>query len=187
MPRRGSFGYYLTEQLEPPKNDLRRHGQVAQDEVECAMRGGVEGVAGVEGEDLVGPSRLELPLCHEQEGAGVRAGEGPLLPIPDHALSREHLRDPLGEGACEQLHVQMAQGNGPVVVQLGCARNLRAEPDVRIPPVHRRQGAAEDGPVGMDDESLDGRREGVDEDGLHVVGSRSLAISVVQRGPEGLH
>ena len=41
-------------------DDLRRHGEVAQDEVEGAVRGGVEGLAGVEGEDVTckscGPS-----------------------------------------------------------------------------------------------------------------------------------
>ena len=36
-------------------DDLRRHGEVAQDEVEGAVRGSVEGLAGVEGENLVGP------------------------------------------------------------------------------------------------------------------------------------
>ena len=53
---------------------------MAQDEVEGAVRGGVEGLAGVEGEDVVGPSTLELSLRHEQGRAGFRAGEGPLLP-----------------------------------------------------------------------------------------------------------
>ena len=53
-----------------------RHGEVAQDEVEGAVRGGVEGLAGVEGENVVGPSPLELPLRHEQWGACVRAREG---------------------------------------------------------------------------------------------------------------
>ena len=35
-------------------DDLQRHGEVAQDEVEGAVRGGVEGLAGVEGENVVG-------------------------------------------------------------------------------------------------------------------------------------
>ena len=73
----------------------------------------------------------------------------------------EHFRDALGEGAREQLHVQLAQGYGPVVVQSGRARYLGAEPDVRVPPVHRRRGAAEDGPVGMDQEPLYGCWEGL--------------------------
>ena len=47
-------------------DDLRRHREVAQDEVEGAVRGGVEGPAGVEGENVVEPSTLELPLRHEQ-------------------------------------------------------------------------------------------------------------------------
>ena len=59
-----------------------------------------------------------------------------MLPIADHAVSREHLCDPLGEWAREQLHVQLAQGYGPVVLQLGGARYLWAEPDVRPSPVH---------------------------------------------------
>ena len=62
------------------------------------MQGGVEGLAGVEGEDVVGPSPLELPLHHEQGTAGVGAGEGPLLPMADHSVPSEHLRDPLAEG-----------------------------------------------------------------------------------------
>ena len=98
-------------------NDLRWHGGVAQDEVGCAVRSGVERLAGVEGEDLVGSSSLELPLRHNQGGPGVGGGKGPLLPITDHAVSRQHLHDPLGEGAREQLHVQLAQGYGPVVLQ----------------------------------------------------------------------
>ena len=49
-------------------NDLRRHGEVAQDEVECAGRGGVEGLAGDEAEDVVGCSPLELLLRNEQGG-----------------------------------------------------------------------------------------------------------------------
>ena len=164
-------------------NDLRRHGEVAQDEVECAVRGGVKGLAGVKGEDVVGFPPLELPLRHEQGGGGVGAREGPLLPNAGHAVLREHLRDPLREGAREQLHVQLAQGYGPVVVQFGGARDFGAEPDVRISPVHRRRGAAEDGPLGVHEEPLDGRREGLDEAGLHVVGARCLAIDLVQRGP----
>ena len=114
-------------------------------------------------------------------------GRAPLLPIADHAVSREHLRDPLGEGAREQLHVQLAQGYKPVLLQFGGARYLGAEPDVRIPPVHRRRGAAEDCPVRVEEEPLDGRRQGLDEAGLHVVGDRGLAISLVQGGLEVLH
>ena len=60
------------------------------------MRGGVEGLAGVQGEDVVGPSPLELPLRHEQGRAGVGAGEGPLLPVADHSVPCEHFRDALG-------------------------------------------------------------------------------------------
>ena len=67
--------------------------------MKCAVPGGVEGLGNVEGEDVVGSSLLEPPLRHEQGGAGVGAGEGLLLPIADHAVSREHLRDVLGEGA----------------------------------------------------------------------------------------
>ena len=110
------------------------------------MRGGVEGLAGVEGEDVVGPSLLELPLRHKQGRAGVGAGEGPLLPCADHSVPCEHLRHSLDEGAREQLHVQLAQGYRPVVVQSGRAWYLGAEPDVRLPPVHRPWGAVEDGP-----------------------------------------
>ena len=73
-----------------------------------AVRGGVEGLAGVEGEDVVGPSPLELPLRHEQWGAGVGDREGPLLPVADHSVPCEHFRDAPGEGAREQLHVQLA-------------------------------------------------------------------------------
>ena len=51
--------------------DLRRYGEVAQDEVECAVRGGVGGFAGVEGEDEVWPSALDLPLRHEQGGGAL--------------------------------------------------------------------------------------------------------------------
>ena len=91
-------------------------------------------------------------------GGGIRAGQGPLLPVADHAVSRDNLRDALGKAAREQLHVQLAQGYGLVVVQSGGARHLAAEPDVRIPPVHCRLGAAEDGPVGVDKEPLDRRR-----------------------------
>ena len=62
------------------------------------MRGVVEGLAGVEGEDVVGPPPWELPLRHEQAGAGVGAGEGPLLPVADHFVPCEDFRDALGEG-----------------------------------------------------------------------------------------
>ena len=116
---------------------LRRYGEGAQDEVEGAVRGGVEGLAGVEGENVVGPSPLELPLRHDQWRACVGAREGPLLPVADHSVPCEHFCDVLGEGAREQLHVQLAQGYGPVVVQSGGARYLGAEPDVRVPPLHR--------------------------------------------------
>ena len=115
-------------------------------------------------------------------GACVGAREGPLLPVADHSVPWEQFRDGLGEGAREQLHVQLAQGFGPVVVQSGGAWYLGAEPDVRVPPVHRRRGAAEDGPVGVDQEPLEGCREGLDETGLHVVGTWGLAIGLVQGG-----
>ena len=67
---------------------------------------------------------------------------------------------PAGEGAGEQLHVQLAQGDGPVVIRLGGAWDLGAEPHVRISPVGQRRGAPEHGPVGVDEEPLDGHREG---------------------------
>ena len=143
------------------------------------MRGGVEGLAGVEGENVVGPSPLELPLRYEQWGACVGAREGPLLPVADHSVPCAHFRDALGEGAREQLHVQLAQGYGPVVVQSCGARHLGAEPDVRVPQVHQRRGAAQDGPVEVDQGLLDGCREGLDQTGLHVVGTWGLAIGLV--------
>ena len=107
--------------------------------------------------------------------------------MADHSVPCEHFCDALGEAAREQLHVQLAQGYGPVVVQSGGARYLRAEPDVRVPPVHRWRGAAEDGPVGVDQEPLDGCPEGLDETGLHVVGTWGLAIGLVQGGLQVLH
>ena len=58
---------------------------------------------------------------------------------------------------------------------------------MRVPPVHRWRGAAEDGPVGVDQEPLDGCREGLDEAGLHVVGAWGLAIGLVQGGLQVLH
>ena len=131
-------------------HDLWRHGEVAQDEVEGAVRGGVEGLAGVEDDDVVGSSSLEVPLRHEDGSAGVGAREGPLLQVADHSVPCEHFRDALGEEAREQLHVQLAQGYGSVVVQPSRARYLGAEPYVCVPPVHRRLGIAEDGPVGVD-------------------------------------
>ena len=70
------------------------------------MRGGVEGLASVEGEEVVGPSLMGLPLRHEQGGGGVGARGGPLLPVADHSVLCEHFCDALGEGAREQLHVQ---------------------------------------------------------------------------------
>ena len=90
------------------------------------MRGGVECLAGVEGEDAFWLSPLELPLRHEQGEPGVGGGEGPPPRIADQAVSREHLRDPPGEGATKQLHVQLAQGYRLVVVQLGGAPDLGA-------------------------------------------------------------
>ena len=58
---------------------------------------------------------------------------------------------------------------------------------MRVPPVLRRRGAAEDGPVGVDQEPLDRCREGLDEAGLHVVGTRGLAMGLVQGGLDVLH
>ena len=40
-------------------DDLRRNREVEQDEVEGAVRGRVEGLAGVEGENVVEPSPAE--------------------------------------------------------------------------------------------------------------------------------
>ena len=127
----------------------------------------------------MGLSRLELLLRHEQSGACVGAREGPLLPVADHSVPCEHFCDALGEGGREQLHGQLAQGFGPVVVQSGGARYLEAEPDVHVPPVHQWRGAAGDGPVGVDQEPLDGCREGLDETGSH--------IGLVQGGLQVLH
>ena len=58
---------------------------------------------------------------------------------------------------------------------------------MRVRPVHRWRGSAEDGPVGVDQEPLDRCREGLDETGLHVVGTRGLAIGLVQGGLEVQH
>ena len=41
------------------------------------MRGGVEGLAGVSGEDVVGPPPLELPLRIEQGGPVLELGRAP--------------------------------------------------------------------------------------------------------------
>ena len=188
QPLRGDDGQPGTRvEEEQEVDDLRRHGEVAEDEVEGAVRGGVEGLAGVEGEDVVGSFPLELPLRHEQGRAGVGAREGPFLPVADHSVPCEHFCNALGEGAREQLHVQLAQGYGSVVLQPSRARYLRAEPYVCVPPVSRRRGAAEDGPVGVDQEPLDGCRECLDETGLHMVGTQGLAIGLVQGGLHVLH
>ena len=85
-----------------------------------------------------------------------------MLPVADHSVPCEHFRDAVGEGAREQLHVQLARNYGPVVVRSGGARYLEAEPDVRVPPVHQERGAVEDGPVGVHQEPLDGCWEGLD-------------------------
>ena len=58
-------------------DDVRRHGEVAQDEVEGAVWGGVEGLAGVKGEDVVGPSPLELPLRQISGGPVLEPGRAP--------------------------------------------------------------------------------------------------------------
>ena len=157
---------------EQESNDLQRHRQVAQDERECDARGGVEYLAAVEGEDVVGSSPLELPLRHEQGGGGVRT-----------TVSHDDLRDLLGEEARERLHVQLTQGHALVVVRFGGTRDLGADQNVRISPVRRRRGATEDGPLGVDKESLDGLRKRLDEAGFYVVGAWGLAMGLVQRGP----
>ena len=100
-------------------NDSGWHKEVTQDKMECPVRGGVEGFAGAGGEDVVWLAPLELPLRHEQGGGGVGAGEGPLLPVADNAVSREHLRDPLGERARKQLQAQVTHGYGSGVIKLG--------------------------------------------------------------------
>ena len=51
-------------------------------------------------------------------GASVGAVECPLLPVADQAIAREYLCVALGEVACEQFHIQLAQGYGAVVVKL---------------------------------------------------------------------
>ena len=53
---------------------------------------------------------------------------------------------------------------------------------MRIPPVHWRRGATENGTIGVDEEPLARRREGLDEAGFYVVGALGLAIGLVQRG-----
>ena len=141
-----------------------------------------KGLAGVQGEEVVGPPLLELPLGHEHGGAGVGAQEGPLQPVADHTVSREYLRDPLGEGAREQLHVPLTGGHEPVVVQFGGAQDLGADSNVRIPRVGRWRCATEDGLVGVDDEPPDEWREALDEAGLYVVGASGLSIGLVQHG-----
>ena len=47
--------------------------------------------------------------------------------------------------------------------------------------------SSEDGPVGVDQEPLNGCQEGFDETGLHMVGTRGLAVGLVQGGLEVLH
>ena len=95
-------------------------------------------------------------------------------------MSREHLRDSLVR---EEPHVRLAQDYVPVVVQFGGARDLGAEPNVRIFSVHRRRGDTEDGLVEADKEPVDGRWGGFDEEGFYVVGARGLSVGLVQRGP----
>ena len=53
--------------------------------------GRVEGLEGVKAEDVVGPSLLQLSLRHERGVAGIGAAEGPLLPVAEHTVSRNHL------------------------------------------------------------------------------------------------
>ena len=114
-----------------------------------------------------------------RRGAVFEPGRAPCCRSLTRPCRLSNLRDPLGEGTREQLHDQLTQGYGPVVVQLGAARYLGAEPDVRISPVHRQRGAAENGPVGVDEGPLVGRQEGLDEAGLQVVGAQGLAIGLV--------
>ena len=134
----------------------------------------------------MGSPPLELPLRHEQREPGFGAGEGPLLPVADQAVSREHLLDPLGEGAREQLHVQLAKGYGPVVVLLGEAQDLWAEPNVRSLQ-WVAVGAKEDGLIGVDKEPLEGCWDGLNGAGLYVFGARGLEIGLVQSGLQVSH
>ena len=130
----------------------------------------------------MGYPRWSCRCAMNRGGPGVGGGEGPLLPVTDHPLSCEHLRDPLREGTCEQLHVQLAQGYGPVVVQHSGVWDLRAEPDVGMSPMGRRWGAGQDGPIEVDYQPLDCRWEGLGQAGLHMVRARGLGVSLVLRG-----
>ena len=58
---------------------------------------------------------------------------------------------------------------------------------MRVPPVPQWRGAAEDGPVGLDQEPLYGCWEGLEETGLHVVGTWGLPVGLVQGGLQVLH
>ena len=51
-----------------------------------------------------------------------------------------------------------------------------------ISPVGRRRGAPEDSLVGVGEEPLDGRWQGLDEAGLNVVGAWGLAVGLIRRG-----
>ena len=101
----------------------------------------------------------------------------PLLPGADHSIA--------GEEACQRLCVQLASGYGPVVVEVGRARDVRAAQDVCILQMGRLQGALNNGLIGV--EPLDSRQEGLDEAGLHVVWARRLAVVLVQRGRQVMH
>ena len=71
----GQPGFRVEEKREV--NDRRRRREVAQDEMQRAVRGSVKGLAGAEGEDIVGLPQLELPLRHEQGGPVLEPGRAP--------------------------------------------------------------------------------------------------------------
>ena len=55
---------------------------VPQDEVECAVPNGVEGLAGVGGKDVVRPSPLELSLRREQGEPVLEPERAPCCQLP---------------------------------------------------------------------------------------------------------
>ena len=89
------------------------------------MRGSVEGLGDVEGQDMVFRHPLLKPALRKENGRRrCRARHCPKLPIRLHPLQSQDNHKSTQEGGREHPHVLLPQCNGPIHVQAPVADSL---------------------------------------------------------------
>ena len=158
-------------------DELLRNPHVAQEESQCPMRGCVEALGDMKGQDMILlPSPLQSALGQKHRSRRRLAWHGAKLPVFGEPLTSQACREPPDEGRHKHSHVLLPQRYRPVRIQVPRGRALGHEPYDGLMPRFRDFRTMEHGPVGVYHEPLYRLGDLRDKGSCDPIGPRRLVI-----------